>query len=127
MICPYCDKEAPWVENKAIYGKNYGKSYMCYYCKECQAWVGCHNNTKNPLGTMANYETREWRKQAHDAFDPMWKLGRVSRDEAYRRLNTAFGREIHIGESDIETCKRIVMIATTLLTKGVYICAQDPV
>jgi len=115
------------VDNKEIYGQRFGKSYMVYWCRPCDARVGTHHNDPlKPLGTMADYELREWRKHAHDAFDPLWKLGRLSRDEAYRRLNTAFGREIHIGESDIETCKRIVMIATTLLTKGVYICAQDP-
>jgi hypothetical protein len=24
MKCPYCGKKAEWVENKEIYGKNYG-------------------------------------------------------------------------------------------------------
>lgn len=107
MICPYCQQEAIWTENKAIYGKNYGKSYMMYWCKPCDARVGCHNNTRKPLGTMANAETREWRKKAHAIFDPLWKNG-GSRDRAYGKLNKHFGREIHIGESDIETCKQII-------------------
>lgn len=54
MICPYCKRPAKWVENKEIYGKNYGKSYMMWLCKPCDAYVGCHNNTKEPLGTLAN-------------------------------------------------------------------------
>ena len=56
MICPYCQKEAPWISNEEVYGKRYGKSYMCYYCKDCDAYVGCHDNTKRALGTMANQE-----------------------------------------------------------------------
>ena len=56
MICPYCNKEAKWCENKVIYGKNYGKSYMCYYCKDCDAYVGCHNNTKFPNGIFHAYQ-----------------------------------------------------------------------
>ncbi len=111
MICPYCNKEAVWCENKEIYGRNYGKSYMVYLCKECDAYVGCHQNTQKPLGTMANAELREWRQKAHAVFDPLWKGKNHSKQErtkAYKRLNREFGREIHIGESDIETCKKII-------------------
>ena len=113
MICPYCKKESEWIENKAIYGKNYGKSVMVYLCKPCNAYVGCHNNTKKSLGTMANAETREWRKKAHSVFDPIWKSGKMSRGAAYNELKKVFGREIHIGESDIPTCKIIVKEFTT--------------
>jgi hypothetical protein len=110
VICPYCGKEAKWCENKEIYGKNYGKSYMCYYCKECNAYVGCHKNTRKPLGTMANAELREWRKKAHANIDPLWKSGSIKRKTVYKLLNKFFGKEIHIGGSDIEMCKRISAI-----------------
>ena len=106
--CPYCGNEAKWCENKEIYGKNYGKSYMCYFCEPCNAYVGCHNNTTEPLGTMANKELRDWRIKAHNAFDSLWKTGFITRNEAYKILENEFGKEIHIGESDIETCKRII-------------------
>jgi hypothetical protein len=108
MICPYCKNPAQWVENKEIYGKNYGKSYMMWLCKPCDAYVGCHNNTKEPLGTIANKETREARKRAHEAFDPMWKTGFMLRKEAYEILNNHFGFEVHIGESDISMCEQII-------------------
>jgi len=108
MICPFCNKEAIWTENKAIYGRNYGKSYMCYYCKECDAYVGCHENTTKPLGTMANAELREWRKKAHAHIDPLWKTGKMIRSQVYLKLKEALGKDIHIGESDIETCKNIL-------------------
>lgn len=108
MKCPFCGKEAQWVENKEIYGRNYGKSVMCYLCKPCDAYVGCHENTRRPLGTMANSELREWRKKAHAKIDPLWKSKRMKRAQVYRALKTVFGRDIHIGESDIETCKKIL-------------------
>ena len=108
MICPYCGKEAEWVENKAVYGRNFGKSYMIWLCKPCDAYVGCHNNTKIPLGTMANVELRNWRINAHAVFDPIWKQGFMTRGEVYEMLEKQFGRRIHIGESDIETCKEII-------------------
>lgn len=110
MQCPYCFEEVPWVENSAIYGRRYGKSYMCYYCKPCDAYVGCHNNTKKPLGTMANKELREWRVKAHAHIDPVWKEGKRSRGDVYFILSSILGKQIHIGESDIETCKRILEV-----------------
>ena len=109
MRCPYCGKEAVWCENKAIYGKNYGRSYMCYYCKPCNAYVGCHQNSRRPLGTMANASLRELRKQAHSLFDPIWReRAQGGRGKLYAEISRHFGKEIHIGESDEATCKQII-------------------
>jgi hypothetical protein len=108
--CPYCEKEAPWCENKEKYGKNYGKSYMCYYCKDCDSYVGCHENTRKPLGTMANKELRQWRMSVHEYIDPLWKEGNIKRGSLYRILSEHLGYEYHTGESDIETCKKILAI-----------------
>jgi len=108
MICPYCKNEAKWCENKEKYGKNFGKSYMCYYCKPCDAYVGCHENTTRPLGTMANKELRGWRMKAHDSVDPLWREGKMPRREVYKMLNEKLGKSVHIGESDIEMCKQII-------------------
>lgn len=108
MICPYCKKEAPWVSNELRYGKRYGKSHMCYWCKECDAYVGCHNNTRNALGTMANKELRDWRMKAHNAIDPLWKSKKYSRGAVYGRLQDAFGKPVHVGEADVQMCKEII-------------------
>lgn len=115
VICPYCNQPAEWVENKEIYGRNYGKSYMMYYCRPCDAYVGCHNNTRNPLGTLANKELRELRKQAHRVIDPFWKEGLIERKHVYSRLRRHFGFHIHVGESDLDLCRRIVAEAPRLL------------
>lgn len=108
MICPYCHKEARWCENKERYGKNYGASYMCYWCKDCDAYVGCHKNSRKPLGTMANKELREWRIKAHGAVDWLWKSGKMPRWKLYMDMAKRYGRDVHIGESDIEMCKTII-------------------
>lgn len=108
MICPYCNKEAVWCENKEIYGRNYGKSYMCYLCKDCDAYVGCHQNTKKPLGTIANKELRRWRMKAHEHLDRLWKDKIFTRKQVYQMLKEIFHREIHVGESDIKTCQEII-------------------
>ena len=111
MNCPYCGKPALWCENKEIYGRNYGKSYMCWFCKDCDAYVGCHNNTREPLGTMANKELRGWRVKAHAAIDPLWKSGEISRKRVYKALAEIFGEEVHIGGSDVARCKEIIEAA----------------
>ena len=116
MICPFCNKPARWVENKEIYnGKNYGKSYMAWWCKPCDAYVGCHNNTKKPLGTLADYKTRQYRKMAHAIFDPLWRNTfkrrsnkRLNRDAVYSQISNKFGYRVHIGESNVEQCKNII-------------------
>lgn len=107
MKCPYCGNETEWVNNAEIYGKQYGNSFMSYLCRPCDAYVGCHNNTKKSLGTIANKELREARKATHAIIDPLWKNGKYKRGTVYIRLNEAFGEEIHVGESDLQRCKDI--------------------
>ena len=108
IYCPYCGKEAKWCENKEIYGENLGKSYMCYLCKDCDAYVGCHKNTREPLGTLANKELREWRIRTHRAIDRYWTSNICTRKRIYSILKNIFKKEVHVGESDIEMCKKII-------------------
>lgn len=110
MVCPYCNKEAVWCSNDNIYGRQYGKSYMCYLCKDCNAYVGCHQNTRKPLGSMANEELRRWRKIVHGFIDPIWKSGKLKRKQVYDELSRKLGRQIHVGESNIEQCKEIIVL-----------------
>ena len=108
VVCPVDGKPAPWVENKEKYGRNYGKSYMCYYCKEHDTYVGCHNNTRQPLGTMAGADLRKARMAVHAKIDPLWRSGAVSRKAVYRFISAKLGYQYHTGESDIETCNKIL-------------------
>lgn len=57
--------------------------YVCYRCK---ASVYCHHGTHVPLGYMATAHTRYLRAKAHEAFDPIWKQGLITRDQAYEWL-----------------------------------------
>lgn len=114
MDCPYCGKEAPWVSNELRYGRRFGKSYMCYWCKGCDAYVGCHHNTRIALGTMANAELRAWRMKAHAAIDPLWKTGRLSRNDVYQKLHKWFGHEVHVGSSDVAQCQAIIKAGEAL-------------
>ena len=82
VYCDYCGREAEFVDSKIIYGKSYGKIYLC---RNCMAYVGVHKGTDKPLGRLANAELRNWKKAAHAAFDPLWKYGRFRghRNAAY--------------------------------------------
>jgi hypothetical protein len=57
-----------------------------YICNDCGASTGCHPNTETPLGKMADLETRKLRVKAHNAFDPLWKAGYMTRTKAYMWL-----------------------------------------
>ena len=108
MKCSYCKKDAPWGDNSRIYWRNIWKSYKCYYCKDCDAYVGCHNNSRKSLWTIANAELRWWRKNTHKVLDPIRQSWNISRSELYKFLEKSFKKEIHVGESDIEMCKRLI-------------------
>lgn len=117
VICPVCKKQAPWVENKEVYGRNYGKSYMCYYCKDCDTYVGCHQNTRRPLGSMATKELRDLRKQVHAKIDPYWISGKYRRGMLYKAISRQLGYQYHTGESDKDTCRNILAMDIDLVIK----------
>jgi hypothetical protein len=116
-VCPYCGKTSEFIDSSEIYhGRSYG---MIYICRPCQAWVGCHKDCDEPLGTLANAELRAWRKMAHARFDPLWKnkksggTGRMTRTGAYRWLARALGideENCHIGQFSLEQCHKTIDI-----------------
>lgn len=125
--CPYCGITAVLVSDVEIYGyPGYGgQIYLCTYCAD--VYVGVHKGTKKPLGTMANKELRDWRIQAHAAFDPLWKkklaLRRKQRGPDYKKvyargsgykwLREQMGlpkSDCHIAMFTVEQCKQVVEI-----------------
>ena len=75
VYCDYCGRRAEFVDSKVVYGRSYGMIYLCR-CHPGYAFVGVHKGTDRPLGRLADMELRELKKQAHAAFDPLWKEGR---------------------------------------------------
>lgn len=59
VYCDYCGRETEYVDSKVIYGKSYGKIYLC---RNCMAYVGVHKGTDKPLGRLANAELRNWKR-----------------------------------------------------------------
>lgn len=114
--CPYCGGKAEYhPDSKAFYhGRDYGPLWAC---SPCGAWVGVHRRTNEPLGELADRETRQARMDAHDAFDPLWQSGRMSRGEAYLWLQEQLGLtpgECHIGRFTVEQCQAVVRAVASL-------------
>jgi len=67
-------------------------------CDKCNNYVGCHNRTKTPLGSIPTKEIRAIRIQLHQLIDPIWRSGTLSRSEVYRIISEALGKPFHNGE-----------------------------
>lgn len=122
VTCPYCGCDAELVGGAEIYPHRADLHGQWFWrCAPCVAYVGCHKpNPKmgfdgtQPLGRLANAELRKAKTEAHAAFDPLWKTGKLSRRKAYAWLAGSLGipiSECHIGEFDVTTCARVVSLS----------------
>ena len=115
VICPYCKGRSKIIESKEIYGRDYG---FLHICKPCNAYVGCHRNSVQPLGRLAKKELRKLKKEAHLYFDKIWKLKCLTRTEAYAWLSKQLRTPpayTHIGMFSEETCKEVIEISKLAL------------
>jgi len=115
--CDYCGEPAKQVTGAAVYPRRPDlASKVMYLCRPCDAWVGCHPGTSNPLGRLADKALRVAKMEAHAAFDPLWRdQPRGARSSAYAWLASALGikaEDCHIGMFDVETCKRVVSLCS---------------
>jgi hypothetical protein len=105
MICPYCNEEAVFMSTEEYYGRDYGTNI--YVCRPCDATVGTHGNSRHALGTLANKELRELRKEVHALFDPLWRTKKMLRHNAYKLLQELMNlpkEKAHIGMFNKEQC-----------------------
>ena len=117
--CPYCGNESIKSTGDIVYPHREDlKDKVFYECLPCEARVGCHNGTDKPLGSLANLELRRVRSAAHGFFDPLWKKGFMTRDNAYValafELNIPF-KFAHIGQFNIEQSKKTIIWAKKIL------------
>lgn len=122
VSCPYCGERAKLVTGKDLYPHRpdlYAKPF--YACLPCDAYVGCHEGTTNPLGRLANFELRKAKMAAHAVFDPIWRSGTMRRTQAYQWLAGELGidpKDCHIGMFDVDACRRVVDICRNQCQKG---------
>lgn len=116
VYCPYCNKKAELTDSSVVYGKSYGKIYLCK-CVPSWAYVGCHKGSSKPLGRLADKQLREYKKKVHAAFDPLWKSGKMKRPEAYEWLAKKLKiekKECHVGMFDVNRCQVALLVILRL-------------
>lgn len=94
---------------------------LVWACK-CGAWTGCHEGTTLPRGAPGNEKTRQARRAAHKAFDPLWRgKRRIARQCAYEWLARALGipeNDCHIGLFDAAMCERVIQVCGARLGRA---------
>ncbi len=117
--CPFCEakgldgKTGLFPDSHVYHGRSYGGKVWLCLTAGCDARVGAHKDTWEPLGIPANAETWWARRRAHAAFDPLWKgeTARMARSEAYQYLQLLMGLppdEAHIARFTIEQCEQLI-------------------
>lgn len=81
--------------------------------------------TDAPLGPLANAELRDWKRRAHAAFDPIWRVHSHNKKKkaqarlaAYAALAKELGipaQDCHIGMFSVDLCRRTVQVTAKLL------------
>ena len=111
--CRYCGGIVYLKTSQEFYGEDYGTSLYVCENNDCGAYVGTHAGTSKPLGTLARKDLRNMRRSCHRMFDPLWKTGIMTRDEAYVLLQERMGmspEEAHIGMFDEKDCRRMLVL-----------------
>lgn len=122
-MCPYCRMSAILKPDSAVYRRSYGG--MVWLCVPCEAWVGCHRNSKRhaPLGRLAKAPLRVLKVRAHAEFDALWQAAMrlrgwtktEARLRAYTWLAGEMGLQVvhtHIGFFDEAQTQRVIDLCT---------------
>ncbi|MGL4226803.1 MAG: zinc-finger-containing protein [Rickettsia sp.] len=105
-LCRRTDGKEIYPHRKDLYHKIFYKS------DSCNCYGGTHANGL-PLGIPCSVETRKARIMAHTVFDALWKSGKISRSQAYKRLSKDLEiepKDCHIGMFDKDRCLKVLKI-----------------
>jgi hypothetical protein len=122
-ICPYCGAQAEKTSGRDWYPDRKDLWHLRLWgCQFCDAYVGCHGNTWEPKGTLANLQLRRLRSKCHAVFDPRWKptTGKINREIAsakrqkeYAWLANQLGisvQECHFGMFNVDMCRKVLKL-----------------
>lgn len=122
MRCPYCGGHAVLRSADGIYYDN-SRNVMLYVCShypQCDSYVRTHAGTTIPVGTMANAELRNLRKEAHHYFDRLYKSGLMTKEGAYQWLADTISAPLsqaHIGYLGEYYCREVIEQSRLLLER----------
>lgn len=109
-LCRYCKAPVKIARHAEIYGgREYGDWPFVYLCtnSDCGAYVGIHDGTDIPVGTLADRPLRVARKYSKGQFYKLMRQQDWSRDKAYEWLAKHMGlpvEETHFGWFDLDQC-----------------------
>lgn len=110
--CTMCGCKVELVNHKVVYGREYSDwpyMYRCTNAKNCDTYVGVHPNTDIPLGTLADKDTREARKNNKNLFIELQRQNKWSRKEAYHWLSLQLNipeEQCHWAMFNVEEAKK---------------------
>lgn len=112
LICEECGEAAEPVTGRVVYPHRPDLARKRFMrCPVCGDYVGCHESTGEPFGTLAGPALRQARRAAHRQFDSIWQSGRMSRREAYEWLAEQMGlaeEDCHIGQFTERECRTVI-------------------
>ena len=102
-ICEKCNIEAELVED--IYN-----GYI-YSCPFCSSRVSVHKGTNIPMGTLANSEVGQQRKQVHRSLETIFGKNKRGKEMSHIWLSKILNiKDAHVGNFDLETCEKVLKI-----------------
>jgi len=114
--CSHCDGPCRATTGAQVYPHlPHLAAKVIYVCDPCEARVGAHAASGEPLGTAANAELRRLRMAVHDLLDRPWRAAPAGptrqrlRREAYKGLSAALDLpegQTHVGMFNVERCQR---------------------
>src|SRR5579864_8987758 len=121
VVCVEDGQTAELVPGSKVYPHRPDLYAKWFWVCPCGAKVGCHQLTKNPLGSPANATTQGLRRRCHVAFDALWQAKvdlqgstrKQARKAAYLWLSDQLGLEpkgCHFGMMDAATCRRALEV-----------------
>ena len=118
--CPYCGAHAAFRPASVVHGKRAQpdeKLWVCSRFPKCDAYVGVHQHSNEPLGTLADKALRRKRMAAHRVFNQLTRIG-MSRKQSYKWLQAKFALnedQAHIGKFSIYMCDEVIAVCTEAL------------
>jgi len=117
MKCPYCKKTAQKVSGRIIYPRRKDlHDRLFFYCAKCNAYVGTHKNSGEPMGTMADGYLRNCRHSTHVFLDRLWMPNTRARTKVYHGLARDMRLPVHkchIAMFDDNQCKKAIEVLKT--------------
>lgn len=110
IYCAECDStDVQLVTGAAIYPHRPDLHSLHFWqCQCCEAYVGTHKGTTQPLGTPASAPLRRIRTACHKKLDAIWlDSPDITRSQAYDMLHAATGVS-HIGQATEDDCNRVL-------------------